>query len=203
MVKITHTYLKAMRIYEVSPNTLSGSFEHSLVFSKLWLCQEIKNIMLRSGVKKFHTVYVLGSWYGNMGFFLMARNVPFRKLINVDKNANVLRGSFELAKQLGVEDKIQFMLKNANTLDYRQAKFPSLIINTSTNDMTMGGWFQNIPRNTLVALQGRNNAKSTYEFKNLEQFSAKFPLRRTMFLGGAEMQDPETKYTRFMKIGIR
>jgi hypothetical protein len=35
------------------------------------------------------------------------------------------------------------------------------------------------------------------------EFDKQFPLRKTYFLDEVELEDPETEYERFMKIGVK
>ena len=175
-----------MRVDEFSPKTLSGSFTEDLIISKLWLIKEIEKIH-----NKFNTIYILGSWYGNISILLINKYIKFKKIINVDKNQQVLATGQLLAKRLGIDKRIEPMAKDANTLDYRQAKSPSLVINASCNDMENSGWFDNIPVGTLVALQTRDNTLDEYKFS------------KTLYSGQRHLKDPETDYTRIMKIGIK
>ena len=175
-----------MRVDEFSPSTLIGSFTEDLIISKLWLINEIKKIH-----NEFNTIYILGSWYGNISILLISRYIKFKKIINVDINRKVLATGQALAKRLGIDKKIEPMVKDANTLDYRQAVPPSLVINTSCNDMENSGWFDNIPSGTLVALQTRGDTLDEYKFS------------KTLYTGQKHLTDPETDYTRLMKIGIK
>lgn len=176
-----------MKLHEFSPNTLKGSFTDDLIVSKLWLISEVSKIH-----KDFNSIYILGSWYGNLSLFLLDKNnIQFEKIINVDINKKVLSTGHELARRLKVADKIQPMVKDANKLNYRQAKSPSLVINTSVNDMENNGWFDNIPKGTLVAIQTRDEDLDQFEFT------------KVLYSGSKQLKDPETKYTRFMKIGIK
>ena len=176
-----------MKLREFSPNTLKGSFTDDLIVSKLWLIREVAKIH-----KDFKTIYILGSWYGNMSLFLFEKhNIKFDKIVNVDIDKSVLQIGQELADKLGVANKIQSMVKDANTVDYRQATFPSLVINTSVNDMKNEGWFSNIPKGTLVAIQTRD--------EDLDQFD----FTKILYTGSKELEDPETSYVRNMVIGIK
>jgi hypothetical protein len=176
-----------MRLHEFSPNTLKGSFTSDLIASKLWLIDEISNIH-----KKFNTIYILGSWYGNLSLFLFKKHdIQFKKIINVDIDKEALSTGQEMANKLKVSNKIEPMVKDANTLDYRQATTPSLVINTSVNDMNNEGWFDNIPKGTLVALQTR------------DELLNEFKLSKILYTGKKELKDPETNYTRYMLIGIK
>ena len=188
-------YLDKDDIDEASPNTLKGSFTPDLQYSKVWLLDEVQKILKKSKVKKLDTIYNLGSWYSNMGLFLVASKLGFNKLINVDIDKKTLtRGKILLIK-LGIAHKVTHMHKDANTLDYRQLKQPGLVINTSTNDIDGDDWLKNIPKGTLVAMQGRHGT--------LEEFDKQYPLRETYFLDEVELEDPETEYERFMKIGVK
>jgi hypothetical protein len=176
-----------MKLHEFSPNTLKGSFTDDLVVSKLWLLSEVGKIH-----KDFNSIYILGSWYGNLSLFLLDKNhIQFKKIINVDIDKTVLNTGHELATKFGVADKIQPMVKDANKLNYSQAKSPSLVINTSVNDMENSGWFDNIPKGTLVAIQTRDEDLDQFEFT------------KVLYRGNKQLKDPETSYTRYMVIGIK
>lgn len=188
-------YLDKDEIDEASPNTLQGSFTPDLQYSKVWLLDEVQKILKKTKINKLNTIYNLGSWYSNMGLFLVASKFGFNKLINVDIDKKTLTTGKKLLIKLGIAHKVIHMHKDANTLDYRQLKQPGLVINTSTNDIDGDDWLNNIPKGTLVAMQGRHGT--------LEEFDKQYPLRKTYFLDEVELEDPETEYERFMKIGVK
>ena len=192
---LEHIYLDKDEIDEASPDTLEGSFTLDLQYSKVWLLDEVQKILKKSKIKKLDTIYNLGSWYSNMGLFLVANKLGFDKLINVDIDKDTLSTGEKLLDKLGISDKVEHMNKDVNTLDYRQLKSPGLVINTSTNDIDGDDWLDNIPQGTLVAMQGRHGT--------LEDFDKQYPLRKTYFLDEVELEDPETEYERFMKIGVK
>ena len=167
-----------MRVDEFSPKTLSGSFTEDLIISKLWLIKEIEQIH-----NKFNTIYILGSWYGNISILLINKYIKFKKIINVDIDQQALTTGQMLAKKLGIDKLIEPIVKDANTLDYQQAIPPSLVINTSCNDMENDGWFDNIPTGILVALQTRDGTLDEYKFS------------KVLYTGQRRLTDPETNYT--------
>jgi len=57
-----------MLMNEVSPDTIEGSFSNDLVLSKLWLIRELKRMQ-----PTFGTIYILGSWYGNLSLLMLTR----------------------------------------------------------------------------------------------------------------------------------
>lgn len=188
-----------MRVGEISPNTVEGSFSDDLVISKLWLIQHLKEIK-----NDFSTIYILGSWFGNLGLLMTVKHIKFDKIINVEVDKNVLKIGKDLADKMGISDKIERMLKDANTLDYRQIDNNSLVINTSCNNMKNTGWFDNIPDNTLVVLQGRNNDPGAVNKHNtLDEFVKEYPVSEILYKGSIELEDPEVRYDRFMIIGYK
>jgi len=52
----------------------------------------------------------------------------------------------------------------------------------------------------LVAMQARDNVDSR-PFYSTKDILEKFPLEQVLYQGSLKLQDPETKYTRFMVIG--
>lgn len=189
-------------IVESSPSTIEGSFSEDLIASKRWLADEIKNLLQKEDLDSFGTIYVLGSWYGNMGVILLSENVPFDKLINVDKKKEWLDKSEEILQHVGIGDRLESMNKNANEIDYRQLNADGLVINTSSQDIQGNDWFRNIPKGIYVAIQDRTATRSS-KHSNLEDFDQAYPLSKTIFLGKKRLADETTDYVRFMKIGIK
>lgn len=183
------------KLDEASPDTIEGSFTDDLIRSKAWLAKHVLKIMQDQKIDHFNTIYVLGSWYGNMGMFLHNSPIKFDKLINVDIDREAVEVGKRLSDKMGI-DNIEHMVKDVNRLDYRQIKEPSLVINTSANDMEgTNYWLMEIPEGTLVAIQSREGP--------LELFDKRYPLSETLYLDKLDLEDPEEPYTRFMKIGVQ
>jgi len=99
--------------------------------------------------------------------------------------------------------KVLPILRDANEHSYQKNK-NHIIINTSCNDMKNNGWFNNIPAGSLVAFQGRNNVQLVPVVTNdIFEFDDAFPLTKTLILKQKPLQDPNSNYTRFMKIGFK
>jgi SAM-dependent methyltransferase len=178
-----------MRLLEFSPSTLQGSFESGLILNKLWLIHELKKIQ-----DQFSTIYILGSWYGNMSILLAKNNIQYDHIVNVDRDPRVVRKAQRIARILNIDDRIEPMVKDANRLDYQQLDQDGLVINTSCHDMKNRGWFDHIPAGVLVALQSRDDVDddlSNYQLSNI------------LYQGSRSAQDPETRYTSILRIGIK
>jgi hypothetical protein len=178
-----------MKLLEFSPLTLRGSFESGLILNKLWLLHQLQKIQ-----DQFSTIYILGSWYGNMSILLSKSDIQYDHIVNVDKDPQVVRGSQRIARILNIDDRIEPMIKDANRLDYRQLDPDGLVINTSCHDMDNRGWFDHIPQGVLVALQSRDDVDH-----DLDQYD----LSQTLYQGTRSAQDPETRYTSVLRIGIK
>ena len=182
---------------ESSGYSLAGSFTRDLIASKVWLLTELARIAPQVG-----TIYVLGSWYGNLGVLLaLDPIIKYKKLINVETDKKFLQTSKRIHNYLGMGN-TEYMLADANTLDYRQLGSDGVVINTSLTDMPGQAWFDNIPAGTLVVMQSRdhdpgNAADSTQDIVD------RYPLSEVIYDGKINLKDPETKYTRFMIIGIK
>jgi len=193
--------MNSTEFYEASPSTLGGSFTPDLVTSKLWLARKVKALMRKTDVQKYRTVYVLGSWFGNMAIFLQQKGVEFDRIVLVDINRDWMKISQELLEP--IQDKLETRIEDANKLIY-DTKQPILVINTSCNEMPNTGWLDRIPSGSTVALQARNSVQSVdVATDTVEQFDKEFPLSDVFYLGERKLTDPEVDYKRFMKIGIK
>ena len=187
----------ALELFEDSPDTPAGSRTADLNLGKLWLLTELN----RLGLDSFDMVYVLGSWYGSMGPYLLDKKIKFNTayLIDIDpKNTDWVQ---QMAKQLGINDRIIAVTQDCNTTDFKGKNI--LVINTSCNDIENTGWLDHIPRGAIVALEGRdhqpNNATNTTQ--DLKSFDQAYPLTKTYLLDKIELQGYDDSYNRFLKIG--
>jgi hypothetical protein len=178
-----------MRLLEFSPLTLQGSFSRGLIFNKLWLLHELKKIK-----DQFSTIYILGSWYGNMSLLLARSDIEFDHIVNVDSNAQVVKKGQRIAKKMNISDRIKPMVADVNNIDYRQLDNDGLVINTSCHDMKNTGWFNHIPKGTMVVLQSRTD---------VDDDLSDYQLSKILYQGSRRLKDPEKKYTSILKIGIK
>ena len=182
---------------ESSGLSLNGSFTRDLVFSKLWLMRKLSQIQ-----PHVSTMYVLGSWYGNLA--LVLNRYPMVRvdhIINVETDQERLRTGERMLDQAGA-DNVEHMLKDANQLDYRQLGRDGAVVNTSLIDLKGTDWFENIPKGTLVAMQARDQVDDE-QFDRPEDIEQKFPLSQVLYSGSLDLEDPEIEYTRFMIIGVK
>jgi len=195
--------MRVKQITEASPLTVEGSFTRDLLISKLWLWEELSDVLRELDIDHVNAVYVLGSWTGGAGMVLAAKHFPTDTIINVDQDPDWISVSQRIAQDMGIQDQVQHMVQDVNQIDYRQARAPSVVINTSTNDISGRDWFNHIPPGTIVVLQGRSAGKSVRSWDTLGDFVREYPMQEVLFRGQLGLQDPETAYHRYMVIGIR
>ena len=182
---------------ESSGYTLAGSFTHDLIKSKVWLLSELAQIAPQVG-----TIYVLGSWYGNLGVLLaLDPIIKYKRLINVETDQKFLQVSKRIHNHLGM-DNTEYMLADANDLDYRQLGRDGVVVNTSLTDMPGQAWFDRIPSGTLVVMQSRDHDPGDAA-NSTQDITDRFPLSEIIYDGELQLADPETRYTRYMVIGIK
>lgn len=195
IVNVQEVALAEETIDEASPNTLEGSFTPDLVESKTWLCEK-----LAQGLKGKNagTIYILGSWYGNMAIFLKQAGIKFDKLVLVEPNEEWLRQSKKLLDKINSDGKIVFLNQKAEDIVYDE---PGVVINTSCNE-TGPVFLTKVPDNMLCLLQARDNVgKVVINTDSLSEFDELFSLSKVYYTGEKKLNDPETEYTRYMKIG--
>lgn len=188
-----------MKLKEISPNTLPGSFSNDLIIRKLWAVEELEKIS-----NKFHNVYVLGSWYGNMGFILdKASSIKYDSIINIDLDKKAIDTCKKVYKKAEINNS-RCLVGDVNKLKYQTGGHPSLIINTSVNNIKGRDWFKNIPASSLVLLQCRTNDPGAINrYQTLSEFKASFPLKKLLYAGKITLSSDDESFDSFMIIGIK
>ena len=184
---------------EASPNTWAGSFTSDLVSSKTWLATQLKKQLAGESAGD---IYVLGSWWGNTGVFIQQAGIKFDRLIMVERRRYLLASTKMLLSDLWEQNRLVLLHQDAANIQYPTNRRIT-VINTSSNDMSRT-WITRVPRGTLTVIQSRDNVKDVKVITDTAaQFYAKFTLKNTVYWGQRRLRDPETRYTRFMKIGYK
>jgi hypothetical protein len=190
-----HCAGRKKKVNESSGYSLKGSFTPDLIRSKVWLIKELAQIS-----PTIQTIYILGSWYGNLSLYMnLLNDIKFNNIINVEQDQSMLDQSARMLDHIGT-DRVDHMLADANDLDYRQLGPAGAVINTSLTDMDGTDWYRHIPDGTLVVMQARDRDPG-YQFHSPRDILKKFPMDQVLYSGTMELQDPETRYQRFMVIG--
>jgi len=182
---------------ESSGYSLAGSFTRDLTASKVWLLTELERIQTN-----YSTIYILGSWYGNLALYMtLEGRIQADKIVLVEKDKKFLSTSKKLLDLAGARN-VEYMLEDSNKLDYRQLGESGVVINTSLTDMQGRSWFLNIPNGTLVVMQARDHDPNR-SFSSTQDIVDRFPLSQVLYHGRMQLRDPETEYTRYMVVGTK
>jgi len=177
--------------------SFSGSCEHSLIASKVWLFKHLPNITYKK-------VYVLGSWYGNMGLILGLLGLDFKSIVNVETNEKYCKDNKKIYQLAGFDIPYRILHADCNKINYDDA---DLVINTSTNDIKTHEWLRNVPKGCTVAIQCRNEqpyAKSMDRPNDFEDFLKLYDLGKVIYKGKMNMRDADNPpYSRYMLIGTK
>ena len=85
---------------ESSGYSLEGSFTRDLTTSKVWLLDELAKIK-----PSITTVYILGSWYGNLALYMHLTDiVNVKKIINVETDQSMLDQSERMLDRVGANN---------------------------------------------------------------------------------------------------
>jgi hypothetical protein len=190
----------AIELFENSPDTPQGSRTEDLNLGKLWLLTTLNRLDLT----EFDNVYVLGSWYGSMGPYLLYKKIKFDTAYLVDIKPKNTEWTQRLNRQLGIEDKIIAVTQDCCDTQFQGDRI--LVINTSTNDIPKTEWLDNVPPGSVVAVQGRDGQPDNPDnlHQTLDSFDRAYPLAEELVLDTIELDGADGQtYKRFMKIGIR
>lgn len=177
------------------------AFSNGQVDSKLWLCSELESINQHPNP----SIWILGGWYGIQAFLLLSRdrmNIKEVRSFDVDPEcqpvADKINNNWEIQ-----EWKFKAFTQDCNTLDYTNP--PDIVINTSVEHFDSTEWFDRIPKETLVCLQGNdmNHDDHHSQYTNLDSFVNAFPLTEVKFIGEHKFSYPSWSFTRFMLIGSK
>ena len=186
---------------EVNANTMAGSDSANLNLERFWAIATLSQFK-----NHFDTIYVLGSWYGNVALllFMLNKYISFTCIVNVDINDDSLLKGQQRLNQLGLSSKIINMRRDANNINYKQLGPNGLVINLSCHNIAKLGWLENIPSGTWTVLQARNNdSGAENQYRNFNEFTRSFPLEKTLYQDTLTLNDPDGDYEQYMKIGIK
>ncbi len=188
-----------VKLIESSPDTPKGSVSTDLNLSKMWIFRKLKEL----DMDNFDNVYVLGSWYGSISYFLMASSVKFKHCYCIDIDPEKIAHTMHYFKRMKMLDQFTPVKADANKIKFSGEKV--LVINTSTNDIDGMGWFRNIEPGTACVFQGKNNQEfNSNGIDTLQKFDRAYPLSKTEFIGHLALDDTHgDPYLRFMKIGYK
>ena len=186
------------------------SFSHSLVRSKLWLCEQLEQVLDNESIKN-PAVNILASWDSLLAFMLLTRRPKFYGVVNAyDMDSTATESANKLCDYWQYEyPKVYNHVRDINTLDFSNTGNESIFINCSVDQLEGTSWYNVIPDDRLVCLQTTNlptdttewDVKQSYFDKAL--FTEAYKVRRLIYCDTIDINYGHLEFKRHMMIGIK
>jgi len=190
--------------------TSHESFSHSLVRSKLWLCEQLEQVLDNESIKN-PAVNILASWDSLLAFMLLTRRPKYYGVVNAyDIDSTATESANKLCDHWLFEyPKVYNHTKDINTLDFSNTGTESIFINCSVDQLEGTNWYDVIPDNRLVCFQTTDLPTDTIEwhikqsYVDKSAFTDTYKVRRLIYCDSIDIIYGHLKFKRHMMIGIK
>lgn len=186
------------------------SFSHSLVSSKLWLCEKLETAIDNENIKN-PSINVLASWDNLLSFMLLTRRPKFYGVVNA---YDIDNDSTKIADKITDYWKYDYPKVYNHTFDINLLNFSntgneSIFINCSVDQMDNTSWYNIIPDNRLVCFQSTDLPISNtpwdikQSYNSIVEFTETYKVRRLLYGDSININYGHLNYKRYMMIGIK
>lgn len=192
-----------------SPAINTDAFSSSQVASKLWLVERLEEVLSGFQVhpEQGYRIWILGGWYGMTNFILRTRDViPVQYVRSIDRDPSCEKIADKINKFWEYQAwQFKAQTADANNLVYNVAEAPHIVINTSVEHMEGSEWFDRIPGNTIVVLQGSDLPHDDHVnyISDAAELKGKYPLRDVYYEAEVTFTYPDYSFKRSMIIGMK
>lgn len=183
------------------------AFSSSQIQSKLWLAQALESVVDEHlpTEREGYRIWILAGWYATTNLLLQTRAKI--KILEV-RSFDIDPSCEEIADKINNLWVWQAWKFKAHTADINELEYkprPQIVINTSLEHMDSNEWFDRIPKNTLVCLQGSDMPHEDHNntFNDIRDFIRKYPLEELYYDGVKRFQYDDYAFNRYMIIGIK
>jgi hypothetical protein len=184
------------------------AFSSGQMQSKLWLVQS-----LEASLDEYYPadqagfrIWILAGWYGITNMLIRTRakiRVKEVRSFDIDPSCEEIADKIN---NLWVWRAWEFKAHTVdiNTLQYKPT--PDIVINSSVEHMSENTWWNNIPKGTLVALQGSDMDHDDHnnKIKSSKELLEKYPLEECFMEGIKRFQyNDNDAFYRSMIIGVK
>jgi hypothetical protein len=206
--------IEGMRKYKDDDNFDADCFSRGQLESKLWLLKELGKLKVDLG-----TVFLCAGWYATLATMLFESGIRINKIrsFDIDDSCRSIAETFN-SPWVKQDWKFKTITQDINEINFSMHTYnvkradgskcelsdsPDTIINTSCEHIeNFTKWYDKIPEGKLVILQN-NNFFEVDEHINcvndLDDFASQAPLTEILYDNELKL----SKYTRFMRIGIK
>lgn len=185
------------------------SFSHSLINSKLWLCDSLETAIDNEHIRN-PIVNILASWDSLLAFMMAVRRPNFYGMFNTyDIDVESVNRAERICDHWKYEyPKMYHYNKDIRTLNFSNSGKESVFINCSVDQIEGTEWYDIIPIGTLVCLQCTNlstdhtdwDIKQSY---SLEEFMKTYPMSRFLVNESKTFAYSHLVFDRHMLIGVK
>lgn len=186
------------------------SFSHSLVASKLWLCEKLENALDNENIIN-PSVNILASWDSLLAFMLLTRRPKYYGVVNAyDMDSLSTENANKICDHWKFEyPKVYNHTKDINRLDFNNTSSESIFINCSVDQIEGTTWYDSIPKERLVCFQTTDLPTSTTEwhvkqsYNTLTDFTETYKVSRLIYCDSIVFNYKHLTFKRHMMIGIK
>lgn len=172
------------------------------ITSKCWLVNTLNSVVEND--KRSHNIYVFGGWTGILSNMLLSHlNQPVNKIRSIDIDPWCEKIADDVNKIHEMADwRFKAVTADMRAYEYEHNLPPDIVINTSSEHVdqeTYDYWYRNIPRGTIVVVQGNNFFECSEHVRcttDLTEFNV-LNLSSNLLYTGSHVT---SAYTRFMSI---
>jgi hypothetical protein len=184
------------------------SFSHGLIVSKIWLCDELEQIIVQENIDN-PKLNILACWDNLLSFMLLTRKPNGYKEINAyDLDPIAIDSANKITDTWRFEyPKINNHITDINKITYNDKD--TIYINCSIDQMEENTWYDNIPINSLICFQSTdvtaddNRWHITQHISSLDNLISKYKLTKLLYSGIKNINYGPWEYNRFMIIGYK
>jgi len=186
------------------------SFNHGLVASKLWLCQELETILDNRAIRN-PIVHVLAGWNNLLGFMMLTRRPNFYGVVHsYDIDTQAVHDADIICDYWNYEyPKVYNHARDINSLDFSSSGRESVFINCSVDQLKDNEWYNRIPVGSLVCLQATNMPTDNkmwhvhQSFESIIDLTETFKVGELLYANTKSITYSHLQYKRHMMIGIK
>lgn len=185
------------------------SFSHSLVASKIWLCEKLEKTINNELINN-PVVNILASWDSLLAFMLVVRRPNFYgSFYTYDIDEESVNRAEKICDHWNFEyPKMYHRAADINKLNFSNAGKESIFINCSVDQVEGKNWYDAIPIGNLVCLQCTDlplnhkdwDIKQSY---TIEEFMLAYPMHRFYVAESKTFSYDHLTFNRHMLIGIK
>lgn len=186
------------------------SFSSGQIGSKIWLADKLSQVLSINDIQaplQGHRIEIFAGWYALTNFILRTQGrIPIQHVRSWDIDPDCEPNAIHVNRLWHWQGEFTAVTHDVNDINWwALGQQPSIVINTSVEHIESRKWFDDIPKNTFVVLQGNDMPHDDHvaSYESDEAFAAAWPLGEQLFTGTKRFQYPDWGFNRYMIMGYK